>query len=97
MDMGSDGAGTPVHGRDVPDDHLRLLLDRVIAGEVAEIDEPHIVLIRDEHTTCYEGPYPDALSALVAAEAERATVAPRDATVVSVAPLHRPSGLGPAE
>ena len=90
--MDGDEIGRPTQGHDLPDDHLRLLLDRVIAGEVAEIDAPHIVLIRDEHTTCYEGPYPDALSALVAAEAELATVAPRDLTVVSVAPLHRPGG-----
>lgn len=61
----------------------RLLLENVVTESVREIDGPHLVICRDPHTglMSFQGPFPDGLSALVAADQED------ESLQVSVAPL----------
>ena len=64
------------------------------------LDRPHLVICVHEATgvTSYQGPYPDGLSALVAAEAERSALAhdPTEGPVrLVVAPLFAPGPTGP--
>jgi hypothetical protein len=61
----------------------RLLIDSVVAESVREIDLPHVVVVHDPvtGTSSMQGPFPNGLAALVAADAEDPSMQ------VSVAPL----------
>jgi hypothetical protein len=51
---------------------VHLVLDSLVGESVREIDLPHLVLCTDLETgaVSYEGPYPDGMTALAAAESE---------------------------
>jgi hypothetical protein len=67
-----------------------MLLDNLAAAEIADLDRPHLVVCRDEMTgvTTYQGPYPNALSAVTAAQHEQDLIGATDEkALVWVAPL----------
>lgn len=69
-----------------------VLLERLGVEEVADLDRPHLVLCCHVATgvTSYQGPYPNALTALVAAQEEHQALSragEEDAVSFSVAPL----------
>ncbi|MBO9522075.1 MAG: hypothetical protein J7518_11110 [Nocardioidaceae bacterium] len=76
-------------------DEQESILQAISRMITTEIERPHVLICADQATgtTSYLGPFPDGLSALVAAdEQERQDQlhAPGDAFVYTVAPLYRP-------
>lgn len=69
---------------------LHLVLSRLVQAEAAEFDQPHIVLVSGAQFTTYEGPYPDAISALMAAAQEEEALAQEAELTISIAPLMPP-------
>ncbi|GAB7003430.1 hypothetical protein JCM18899A_09010 [Nocardioides sp. AN3] len=68
---------------------LRLIEERLVRSEAHEFDQPHIVLVSGVESATYEGPYPNAISALLAAADTEAELADDDLRV-SIAPLWAP-------
>lgn len=71
----------------------RLLIENLVREGMQDLDAPHLVVCTDleDGTVSFQGPYPDALTALLAAEAECGDLGPELLGLrFSVAPLLPP-------
>ncbi|WP_344045961.1 hypothetical protein [Nocardioides panacihumi] len=57
-----------------PGDAIRLIRELLVQDAMHDLDRPHVVLISDSswETVTVIGPFPDAMAATVAADAQRA-------------------------
>ncbi|MFC6154741.1 hypothetical protein [Nocardioides yefusunii] len=74
----------------------RLLVENLVREGVQDLDAPHLVVCTDleDGTVSFQGPYADALTAVLAAEAESGDIAPDISGLrFTVAPLLPPRPL----
>lgn len=71
--------------RQLEEGWVELLLAHLIAEEAADLERPHLVVFEHVDTgfVTYQGPYPNALSALLAGQAERDATRENDGDEVS--------------
>jgi hypothetical protein len=90
------GIPAPSPGDSPPAFAIRLMLEFLVRDGTAQLTRPHVVLVTDEGAGVLGvlGPYPDALSAVLGAEAQRAEdlreLGPSDGRAYAVSPLLPP-------
>jgi hypothetical protein len=77
---------------------LGIVVDALVAGAMAELEGPHLVICRDPetHLLTFAGPYADGMAAMCAAEQDLLhdrTQFPESRLEFSVAPLLAPMDL----